>query len=124
MSSLIKVKAMVDKGKNKVVFAESDEDFADVLFSFLTIPMGTIVSLTEKPPNKVIGCMNNLYSSVKDLDVKYFRTEECKQMLLHPRNGVPTQCRRLKISIDDIASDRYISCPNYGCPNFILFKGS
>ncbi|WCJ20382.1 hypothetical protein M5689_002618 [Euphorbia peplus] len=115
MTPLIKVKAMVDKEKNRVVFAESDEDFGDVLFSFLTIPMGTIVQLTEKPPKKAVGCMNNLYTSVQNLDVKYFRTPECQNMLLHPRNGAPTQCKCLKISIDDIDAQRYCLCEGMKC---------
>ncbi|WCJ20384.1 hypothetical protein M5689_002619 [Euphorbia peplus] len=62
-----------------------------------------------------IGCMNNLYSAVKNLDIKYFRTEQCKLMLLHPRNGAPTQCRRLKMSIDDIDTQRCFSCPDDKC---------
>ncbi|CAO2189085.1 unnamed protein product [Urochloa humidicola] len=40
----IEVKLFVDKAKKKVLFAESDNDFVDVLFSFLTMPLGTIVS--------------------------------------------------------------------------------
>ncbi|WCJ32594.1 hypothetical protein M5689_014008 [Euphorbia peplus] len=114
---MIRVKAMVDTEKNKVVFAESDEDFADVLFSFLTIPMGTIVSLTCDK-EMTTGCMNNLYESVQNLNVKYFRTQECKKMLLYPVNGVPSQCMRLKIrtdySIDDYS---YFSCERDTCTN-------
>ncbi|WCJ20376.1 hypothetical protein M5689_002612 [Euphorbia peplus] len=111
----IKVKALIDKDKNKVVFVESDEDFGDVLFSFFTIPMGTIVQLTEKPPKIAIGCFNNLYSSVQNLDIKYFRTQACKQMLLHPRNEALPQCRRVKISIDDFASHTYFRCESSIC---------
>lgn len=61
MAGIISLKALVDKGSNKVIFVEADNDFVDVLFSFLTIPMGTIVKLASKQsvPLK-IGCMNNL----------------------------------------------------------------
>jgi hypothetical protein len=38
----ISLKASVDKKSNRVVFVESDEFFVDILFSFLTMPMGTI----------------------------------------------------------------------------------
>ncbi|WCJ20372.1 hypothetical protein M5689_002608 [Euphorbia peplus] len=112
VDSRLKVKAMVDKERNRVVFVECDANFADVLISFITMPMGTIVSLTEKQklPKMGIGCLNNLYSSVKHLDSKYFRTRECREILMHPRNGVPTQCMYLKIRIDDVESLAYYSC--------------
>lgn len=44
----IDVKLFVDKEKKKVLFAESDKDFVDVLFSWLTLPLGTIVRLLSK----------------------------------------------------------------------------
>lgn len=33
---------MVDKERKKVLYAEAGKDFVDVLFSFLTLPLGTI----------------------------------------------------------------------------------
>ncbi|XP_074346237.1 uncharacterized protein LOC141685009 [Apium graveolens] len=39
----IPLKVVIDRQKKKVVFAEASSDFADILFSFLTLPMGTIV---------------------------------------------------------------------------------
>ncbi|WCJ20378.1 hypothetical protein M5689_002614 [Euphorbia peplus] len=116
IGSRLKVKALVDTENNRVLFAESDEDFADILCSFMTIPVGTIVSLTEKQklPKIGIGCMNILYSSVQNLDAKYFRTRECRQMLLLPRNGVPTKCSRLKIRTNGIDAPNYLSCTR-GC---------
>ncbi|WCJ20380.1 hypothetical protein M5689_002616 [Euphorbia peplus] len=116
----IKVQAMVDKEKKNVVFAECDADFGDVLFSFLTIPMGTLVSLPDKDnlPTR-IGCMNNLYTSVKNLDLKYFRTHMCLNMLLHPRNAAAVQCRRLKITTEDyFNTHRYFTCGQGECLKF------
>ncbi|KAM5583407.1 hypothetical protein ABKV19_003353 [Rosa sericea] len=43
----ISLKALVDKGRNRVIFVEADNDFIDVLFSFLTLPMGKIVRLAR-----------------------------------------------------------------------------
>ncbi|KDP46572.1 hypothetical protein JCGZ_08544 [Jatropha curcas] len=97
----IELKALVDKANDRIIFAECDEDLADVLFSFLTMPIGTIVRLTNnRPPITAIGCMNNLYASVENLDVKRFRTEACKTMLLRPKNGSATQYKDLKLKID------------------------
>jgi hypothetical protein len=39
----IGAKLFVDMEKRKVLFAESDKEFVDVLFGFLTMPLGTIV---------------------------------------------------------------------------------
>ncbi|CAN6879614.1 unnamed protein product [Brassica oleracea] len=67
---VFKLKLLVDKEKNKVVLAEVCKDFVDVLFSFLILPMGTIVRFLQKYQQNqnsqpaTIGCFNNLYKSV------------------------------------------------------------
>ncbi|XP_031266169.1 uncharacterized protein LOC116124583 [Pistacia vera] len=109
----ISLKALVDKENNRVIFVESDEDFTDVLFSFLTMPMGTIIRLISnhnQPPTVGMGCMNNLYESIKNLDMQRFRTEACKTMLLCPRNGAAPQNKRLKLQIEDGELPRYFLC--------------
>ncbi|KAJ0086492.1 hypothetical protein Patl1_06991 [Pistacia atlantica] len=109
----ISLKALVDKENNRVIFAETDEDFTDVLFSFLTMPMGTIIRLlsnNNQPPPVGIGCMNNLYESIKNLDMLRFRNEACKTMLLWPKSGAAPQNKRLKLQIDDSELQRYFLC--------------
>ncbi|XWS53056.1 hypothetical protein CRYUN_Cryun11dG0124900 [Craigia yunnanensis] len=112
----ISLKAVVDKTNNRVVFVESDEKFVDILFSFLTMPLGTTVRLTRnRPPTTSIGCMNNLYNSVEILDKRYLRTEACQTMLLYPRNGTSARCKNLKLKIDDGAPLRYFLCGGSYC---------
>lgn len=48
----LSLKLLVEKGKNQVVFAESNNDFIDILFSFMTIPIGTIIKLTGEDSPK------------------------------------------------------------------------
>ncbi|KAK1588421.1 hypothetical protein Q3G72_023133 [Acer saccharum] len=113
----ISLKALVDKENNRVIFAEADEDFVDVLLSFLTMPMGTIIKLIRsKPPTLGIGCMNNLYKSVENLDVQQLQTKECKTMLLNPKNAVAAECKRLKINIDE--PHKYFICDRKNCTLF------
>ncbi|TVU15917.1 hypothetical protein EJB05_39460, partial [Eragrostis curvula] len=81
----IQVKFLVDKEKRKVVFAESGKEFVDVLLSFLTLPLGTIVRLLGKESS--LGCFDELYKSVETLDASHFQTKACKHMLLHPRSA-------------------------------------
>ncbi|KAJ6814039.1 uncharacterized protein M6B38_139100 [Iris pallida] len=95
----ITMKLLVDKERSRVVYAEADKDFVDILFSFLTLPLGTIVKVLNKQSS--LGCMDNLYESVEKLDIRYLQTEACKTMLLHPRSEAAVRCEDLKINIDD-----------------------
>ncbi|CAL2263791.1 unnamed protein product [Prunus armeniaca] len=108
----IELKVLVDKGSNKVIFIEPDNDFVDVLFSFMTIPMGTIIRLARKHSDPVvIGCINNLYASVENIDEQKFWIPICKDMLLRPRNTADAQCNLLKLKLDDAEPGRYFMCP-------------
>ncbi|XP_021820933.1 uncharacterized protein LOC110762595 [Prunus avium] len=107
----IELKALVDKGSNKVIFIEPDNDFVDVLFSFMTIPMGTIIRLARKHSDPVaIGCMNNLYASVENIGKQKFWIPKCKGMLLHPRNAADAHCNLLKLKLDDAKPREYYVC--------------
>ncbi|PIA42702.1 hypothetical protein AQUCO_02000271v1 [Aquilegia coerulea] len=59
----ISLKLLVDKENNKVLFAEAGTYFVKVLLSFLSYPIG---------------------ASVDALDMQYFQTEACKDMLVRP----------------------------------------
>ncbi|PQP94319.1 uncharacterized protein Pyn_00412 [Prunus yedoensis var. nudiflora] len=109
----IELKVLVDRGSNKVIFIEPENDFLDVLFSFMTIPMGTIIRLARKHSDPVvIGCMNNLYTSVENIDEQKFWIDICKDMLLHPRNAADSHCNDLNLKLDDTEPRRYFLCPN------------
>ncbi|CAA7061801.1 unnamed protein product [Microthlaspi erraticum] len=107
------LRLVVDEEKNKVVLAEADRDFVDVLFSLVTLPMGTIVRLLEnhrKSESVTIGCFGNLYKSVVDMGVDDFETEACKQMLVRPGSLRDVQCKRLKLSINPTDDVKYFEC--------------
>uniref|UniRef100_A0A8R7K6S7 Uncharacterized protein n=2 Tax=Triticum urartu TaxID=4572 RepID=A0A8R7K6S7_TRIUA len=95
----VAVKLFIDKEKKRVLFAESDKDFVDILFSFLTLPLGTIVRLFNKQSQ--IGCLDELYRSVESLGEDHFQTKECKAMLLRPVNAAALHCDRLRVKVDD-----------------------
>ncbi|TVU15914.1 hypothetical protein EJB05_39457, partial [Eragrostis curvula] len=109
----IEVKLFVDKEKKKVLFAESDKEFVDVLFSFLTMPLGTIVRLMGKQSQ--IGCLDQIYKSVEDLSSDYFQTKACRTMLLAPLNAASSHCSRLKINVDDTKNREVYVCKDTGC---------
>ncbi|WJX49077.1 hypothetical protein P8452_35559 [Trifolium repens] len=60
------VKVMLSKSLKKIIFAESNGDFLDFVFSFLTMPLGSTVKLLGA--NSFAGCVGNLYKSVEYLD--------------------------------------------------------
>jgi len=101
--------------KKNVVWIQSGSDFVDLFYSFLTMPLGTIVRLLEhhgRLKEKVsIGCFNNLYKSLVDMSIDNFRNEACKQMLVYPKSVKERQCRMLKINIDDTEETKYFMCP-------------
>lgn len=59
----IPLKVVIHKQEERVLYAEANSDFADILFSFLTMPMGTIIRLLSNhsiiTQPAVIGSFNN-----------------------------------------------------------------
>ncbi|KAI7999171.1 hypothetical protein LOK49_LG10G02104 [Camellia lanceoleosa] len=111
----VSVRILIDEEKKRVVCAEAGNDFLDILFSFLTLPMGTIVRLVRKQQSSQIGCMNSLYRSVENLSTSYLPTEACKDMLLHPRTPCETICSGLKVNIADTKPTKYFICSDMAC---------
>lgn len=96
---VIKLKIMIDKNRNRVIFAESDHEFIDTLFSFLTLPLGTVLRLLEKDMVQ-LGSISRVYASVYSLETRFLRTSYCKSMLIMPRNASEVQCEKLKLNVD------------------------
>ncbi|KAK8965353.1 hypothetical protein KSP40_PGU022031 [Platanthera guangdongensis] len=114
MSSTIKVRFLIDREQKRVVFAEAGSDFVDVLFSFLTLPLGRIVRLLKK--QSCLGSLDSLYDSVELLDIKHLKTEACRDMLLNPRNAAAMQCEDLKIKgIHELEPRKLYTCSQDDC---------
>ncbi|RDX65870.1 hypothetical protein CR513_55429, partial [Mucuna pruriens] len=114
----VSLKVLVDKEKNKVLFAEARKDFVDVLLSFLTLPLGTIARLVAKESNMqpvTVGSMSSLYESVSHLEEEHLWTQTCKEMLLQPRSSMESYCQQLKLNIDDTHSTEYFLCEDMDC---------
>ncbi|XVF68900.1 hypothetical protein PTKIN_Ptkin11bG0038200 [Pterospermum kingtungense] len=80
----IAVKLMISKSKQMVCYAEAGEDFVDLLFSFLCVPLGFIVKQMQGGSSK--ACITRLYDSVQGLDAEqYLKSPEKKAMLLSPK---------------------------------------
>ncbi|CAI9779231.1 unnamed protein product [Fraxinus pennsylvanica] len=114
---IVSLKLLVDEKKTRVLAAEAASDFVNVLLSFLTLPLGTVVRVTKNHPGS-IGCMNNLYQSIGQLSADNFCTEACKSILLRPRNPHALVCKNLILNIDDTSNGKCFycsSCKSYWC---------
>ncbi|KAG2380282.1 uncharacterized protein HKW66_Vig0170610 [Vigna angularis] len=110
----IPLKYWVDDDKKRVIVAEASGDLVDVLFSFLTLPLGTIIRLGNKLEEHIeLGCINKLYESVDNLKSNDFWNNVCKKMLHSPRNPLESSCQRLKVKVDDTEPTKYFVC--YSC---------
>jgi len=79
----IKVKLVIRKSDGKVLCAQGEEDFANLLLSFLTFPLGGVVSMLRG--NCSLGSIDRLYNSIVDIDeTKYFVSTEAKKRLVDP----------------------------------------
>ncbi|XP_050237828.1 uncharacterized protein LOC126687333 [Mercurialis annua] len=80
----ILIKLILNKSNQKVCYAEVGEDFVNLLFSFLTVPLGYILKEMNGAASK--GCIHHLYNSVECLDVeKYFNSYDHREILLSPK---------------------------------------
>lgn len=131
VSKTIPLKILVDKQRNKVAFVETTKDFVDTLFSFLSLPLATIVRLLETNNNDQLQLqesspffdnIKNLYQSVQNLDSnEVWNSPVCRQMLLRPQNPCEFLCRKLFMNIDDTElSNKYFVCAC--CYKFSTFQ--
>ncbi|KAK8966453.1 hypothetical protein KSP40_PGU009799 [Platanthera guangdongensis] len=113
MAKPVKLNLIVDKSCNRVIFAESDEHFVDILLSFLTLPLGSIIRLTKQS----MGSMNKLLESVETLNSVCFNTEACRSMLLCPLNSVSNLISSLAMNYDNINNlfPFYYTCSSSSC---------
>ncbi|KAK8466500.1 hypothetical protein PHAVU_008G114800 [Phaseolus vulgaris] len=110
----VSLKLLVNKETNKVILAEAGKDFVDVLFSFLTMPLGTIARLVQKSDMGQVGvrCLSSLYGSVTNLHDSLL-TVTHKEKLLQPGNSSEEYCRSIKLNIDDTEPLKHFLCMNF-----------
>lgn len=113
----IYVKLTVSKSRKIVCFAEAGEKFVNLLFSFLTIPLGFILKQMQNSSWK--GCIDQLYKSVQDLG-----DEQCLNSndLLNPRifPGFSYENHLLGIEEGSEASYYYAYCRPNGVEDVLV----
>lgn len=108
------LKILVAKDENKVIMAESDKEFIEVLFSFMTMPIATAVRCTRDCISGEIGCLSNLYGSVENLNLNFLQEKRFQDILLNPRSAAEIYCKNLKMNLIESGYDFYV-CHNNEC---------
>lgn len=96
------LKVFINKEKTKVLFAEADNDFADVLLSFLTLSLGKIVKILEKHYGNNAPSVGSLTSLMKGLaNPDMVKLWKClgMQVLDNPKTSF-SENSSLKVSLD------------------------
>ncbi|XP_058095139.1 uncharacterized protein LOC131240730 [Magnolia sinica] len=116
------LKLLINKSNNKAVYAEATTDFLDLLISFLTFPLGSVVKLLG--PGSSIGCLDNFHKSVEDLSGgdDCIISEECRAMLLDPKLSPHSGCDSQLLPVVEagpktIYPSEFSSCFHCGCDN-------
>ncbi|KAK7256850.1 hypothetical protein RIF29_30387 [Crotalaria pallida] len=80
----ISLKVFLRKSNSKILFALAEQDFVDLLFSFLTFPLGGVEQMLNG--NSGLGSIDNLYKSMLDLDGnEYMRSLDIKDKFFNYR---------------------------------------
>lgn len=80
----ISVKLVIRKSDGKVLYAQGEEDFVDMLLTFLPFPLGGVVSKIRE--NCSLGSIDKLYKSIVVLEEnKYFKSTKAKKRLVDPQ---------------------------------------
>ncbi|XP_028806382.1 uncharacterized protein LOC114761221, partial [Neltuma alba] len=100
----ISLTLFLDKDKSKALYAEAENDFVNVLLSFLTLPLGTISGLVGKESTLLpctFSCISSLRQSVENLDLRHFTSDGYKGKLLNPINPSVAKFKNLLYNFDD-----------------------
>jgi len=118
-SDEIEVKIVLRKSNGKILLAEGKADFADLIFSLLTIPLGGALQLMVGC--SYVGSVDGLYKSVVDLDEHYFTTKEVKYKFVDPLLAPQFKLSNLlPLSCDNFPNYYYLSCNRSKIENYCL----
>ncbi|XP_058741700.1 uncharacterized protein LOC131614088 [Vicia villosa] len=79
----ITLKLVIRKSDGKVLCAQGEQNFVNLLLSFLTFPLGGMARTFGEKCS--LGSINQLYKSISELNEnKYFTTKEAKNRLIDP----------------------------------------
>ncbi|XP_008461633.2 uncharacterized protein LOC103500190 [Cucumis melo] len=111
----LSLKLVIDRKAKRILYAEADKTFIDFLFTMLSLPFATLMKLISISPisTTMFWSLGNLYSSVKTLDIKYFKPNETKEKLLNPKSQLDTVFQIESSSSLAPPTNYYTCCGSY-----------
>lgn len=94
---------------NKVLYAKAGEDFVDVMFSFLTFPLGALKK--HLGSRFRIACLNNLYGSAERLASSGYVVADCEERQLNLKLAPYFNCKHQVVGVEEQQQDVYSACP-------------
>jgi hypothetical protein len=104
----VSLKLLIEQKSQRVLFAEADKAFVDLLFSIFTLPLGTVTRLLQT--QNMAGCLRSLYKSIENLSDIYIQPDQDKNFLLNPKaaNISGAKVPLLLPSVEQSCTDRKI----------------
>ncbi|CAA0833101.1 Unknown protein [Striga hermonthica] len=104
------LKIMIQKSTQKLLFAQAEDDFADFLFSLLTIPLGGALSLLGT--NTGVTSLDNFYVSVESINGDKYLTKD------------RTKFRKTELPIGYMSSNQILPLTEGGSPELHFVRAS
>ncbi|XP_058772920.1 uncharacterized protein LOC131647020 [Vicia villosa] len=103
----ITLQLVISKSKRKILFAHGEQDFVDLLLSFLTFPLGGVVR--KLGGYSSIANIDRMYASIVELDEnKYLMSKEAKMRLVDPH--VVSKFKSNKKILPTVEPRQYLYC--------------
>jgi Protein of unknown function (DUF674) len=124
MATKISIKLLIDNRGQRVLFAEAGKDFADFIFSLLTLPIGSITKLLSSA--SMPGSIGNLYQGVKSINSTYLLPNKDKSFLLEPKICLSGSSSNLLLGGDSssLQTKIYLCYYNSKCATASFEKGA
>ncbi|KAK7256851.1 hypothetical protein RIF29_30388 [Crotalaria pallida] len=118
---IISLKVFIRKSNSKILFALAENDFVDLVFSFLTFPLGGMEQMLKG--NSCLGSIDNLYKSMLDLDgCKYLRSFDLKDKFVNYRLAHQFKIERQILPFDEVPTSNFICCSENNFSSCYLTK--
>ncbi|KAL6502130.1 hypothetical protein OROGR_027266 [Orobanche gracilis] len=112
----IRIKIMVDKKANTLLFAYCNSDFLDVLLSFLTFPLGAVVNAFGRRTS--LGSIDTLYESIHKLYESNLDDHSNLHTVLYPRIAVEVSSNNTIFPIEETRTSLHFR-GNYSPQNYL-----
>ena len=108
---LVRFKLVIDKKRKKILYAEADKTFFDVIFAILRLPVEEVVKLLSTGQDSpMVGSLGSLYRSLEALNITYYNQNQLKADL--PTPITQSQILRLLQNDPSKGPKTYYACSN------------